>query len=79
MDAHQKTNIDEIARRSPTALCMALERALTTCDRELERTTLAALDCIGLALVDRAKLLAALSHDRDDGPQPSSPPGRTVR
>lgn len=39
--------IDEAARSSPTALTMALERAIATGDRALERAVLAALGRMG--------------------------------
>ena len=60
----QCTNwIDDVARRSPTALAMALERALTTRDRTLERAVLVALGELGIVLVDRGTLTDALRSE----------------
>jgi hypothetical protein len=56
--------IDDLARRSPTALAMALERAIATSDRELERAVLGALGALGIVLVDRTALVDTLGEPR---------------
>jgi uncharacterized membrane protein len=52
--------IDEVALRSPTALAMALERAIAVDDRRLERATLLALAKLGIVVVDRTTLTESL-------------------
>ncbi len=56
--------IDELARRSPTALAMALERAIATQDKALERAVLVALAELGIVVVDRSTLAAAIEAAR---------------
>jgi len=57
-----RTNwIDGLARRSPTALAMALERAIATHNRALERAVLAALGELGIVVVDRTTLVDTLA------------------
>ena len=53
--------IDKLARKSPTALAMALERAIETRNRALEKAVLTALGELGIAVVDRATLADNLS------------------
>lgn len=61
----QKTDwIDELARRSPTALAMALERAIQRHDRDLERAVLEALTKVGIIVFDRASLVEAIGSLR---------------
>jgi hypothetical protein len=56
--------LDDLAHRSPTALAAALERALTTRDRDLERAVLAALGGLGIVVVDRTALVDTLTAAR---------------
>lgn len=53
--------LDDLARKSPTALSMALERAIATGDRHLERAVLAALSKLGIVVVDRETLADTLA------------------
>lgn len=53
--------IDKLACKSPTALAMALERAIATGNRALEGQVLAALRVLGIAVVDRATLADELA------------------
>lgn len=53
--------IDELAKKSPTALSMALERALEDGDRDLERAVVTALEQLGIAVVDRTKLVETIT------------------
>lgn len=61
MRDRQAVAVDEVARRSPTALVMALERAILRGDRPLERAVLRALGEIGIVVVDRPRLADALA------------------
>lgn len=61
---HQSDDLDELARSSPTALVMALERALGTQDRALERAVLAALGELGIVVVDRSTLARSVAPRR---------------
>jgi hypothetical protein len=56
--------IDELARRSPTALAMALERAIATRNRDLERAVLEALGKLGIVVVDRCALADTIADHR---------------
>lgn len=46
---------------------MALERAIATGDRDLERAVLAALGKLGIIVVDRVRLVDALGEARERG------------
>ena len=59
--AHGTDWIDELARRSPTALAMALERAIATHNSDIERVVLEALGRLGIVVVDRATLAGCIS------------------
>ena len=69
MDDQQTDWIDELARRSPTALAMALERAIRRHDRDLERSVLEALTRVGIIVFDRASLVEAIGTNQNP-PQP---------
>ena len=56
--------IDELARESPSALTMALERAIATQNRDLERAVLLALGRLGIAVVDRSALADTITARR---------------
>jgi hypothetical protein len=58
------TEIDELARWCPTALAMALERAIASDDRQLEREVLTALARLGIVVVDRQSLAESLAKTR---------------
>jgi hypothetical protein len=60
--------IDDLARRSPTALAMALERAIATRNHALERAVLVALAELGIVVVDRTTLVENLASNRRKGP-----------
>jgi predicted nucleic acid-binding protein len=64
MAADRNAWIDELARRSPTALAMALERAIATHDQALERAVLVALAALGIVVVDRHTLVATIEAAR---------------
>ena len=64
MTDHRADWIDELARKSPTALAMALERAIKTRNRTLERAVLAALGELGIVVVDRVTLVDTLATAR---------------
>jgi hypothetical protein len=64
MRVQRTDDVDDLARRSPTALAMALERAIRTHDPDLERAVLAALGELGIALVDRKTLVDSLASAR---------------
>jgi len=61
MTDHTTDWMDELARKSPTALAMALERAIAQGDRALERAVLAALGELGIIVVDRTTLVDTLA------------------
>lgn len=67
MADHRTDWIDELARKSPTALAMALERAIATSDRTLESAVLAALGRLGIVVVDRTKLVDTLADAKRGG------------
>lgn len=52
----------DIAKGSPTALTAALERAVATGNRELERAVLLALAELGIVVVDRGTLADAVGE-----------------
>ncbi len=64
MADHDSSDLDKLARSCPTALAMALERAITTNDRALERAVLTALAELGIVVVDRASLADTLAKTR---------------
>jgi len=53
--------IDELARKSPTALTMALERAIAMRNLTLERAVLKALGELGIVVFDRSTLVDTLA------------------
>ena len=59
--------IDDLARKSPTALAMALERAIGNGDRGLERAVLTALAKLGIIVVDRTQLVDTLADAKGGG------------
>jgi hypothetical protein len=67
MAAVRIDDVDDLARRSPTALAMALERAIATDNRRLERAVLAALGELGIVVVDRRALVGTLAVLRTEG------------
>lgn len=64
MTDHPIGALDDLARQSPTALAMALERAISTRNRVLERAVLAALGELGIVVVDRTTLVDRLAVAR---------------
>lgn len=56
--------IDALARKSPTALAAALERAIASGDRNLERAVLTALGRLGIVVVDRTTLADTIADQR---------------
>ena len=67
MKNHLAEPVDDIARRSPSALAMALERAIVFQNMELERAVLSALEQVGITVVDRGRLTAAVQASRGSG------------
>ena len=66
MADHRTEHVADLARRSPTALAMALERAIATHNGTLERAVLVALGELGIVVVDRGALVDTLSADRQE-------------
>lgn len=67
MADHRTDWIDDLAQRSPTALAMALERAIATGNRSLEVAVLGALGRLGIVVVDRTKLADTLADAKARG------------
>lgn len=61
-DHLQDDRLDELVRQSPTALAAAVERAIATGDRALERAALAALGELGIVVVDRTTLVESINR-----------------